>query len=120
MHDDEVRNTHGFFYLGICGPVFDKNERPIKTVHSIIQHYKGYGTCAHAMAITKKRSRNFWSDLASFRPNNDDAMDTSIKAFSIRSGMKFYTLGANIEIPKGTGHFGIVYQENRKFKTTIW
>ncbi len=120
MHYDEVRNRHGFFYLGICGPIFEKTERPIKTVRSIIHHYKGYGSCAHAMAITKKRSRNFWSDLASFRPNNDDAMDTSIKAFSIRSSMKFYTLGANIEMPQGTGHFGIVYQDRRKLKTTIW
>jgi hypothetical protein len=120
MHHDEVRNIHGFFYLGICGPIFEKTDRPIKTVHSIIHHYNGYGSCAHAMATTKKRSRNFWSDLASFRPNNDDAMDTIIKAFSIRSSMKFYTLGANIEMPKGTGQFGIVYQDRRQFKTTLW
>jgi hypothetical protein len=120
MHDEEVRNIHGFFYLGICGPNFEKTKRPMKTLNNTVHHYKGTGLCLHATAITKRRSRNFWSDLAFFRPTTDSGMDSAVHDFSVRSGNHFYTLGANMEMPLGTKHFGIVYQDRKKFRTTVW
>lgn len=120
MHDEEVRDEHGFFYLGICGPIFLKADRPITVYHDVIHHYKGYGSCAHATAITAKRARTFWADLASFRPNPDRAMDTSLYTFCVRSQTMYYTFGANIEMLNGTKHFGIIYQDSDKFNTTVW
>ena len=120
MHDSEVRNAHGFFYMGICGPQYKTTKRPIETFHNMIHHYRGHGMCAHAIAITKSRARTFWPTLSSFRPNGDYPMDVFINAVSVRSGMDFYTLGANIEMPPRTGHFGIVYQDRKTFKTTVW
>ena len=108
------------FYLGICGPSFDEMKRPMKTFYNLIHHYQGYGSCAHATAIATKRVRHFWSDIASFRPNPDSPMDMCMRSYSIRSGMTFYTFGANMEMPIGTGHYGIVYQDQKKFQTAIW
>lgn len=122
MHNREVREKDGFFYLGICGPNFIDQKQsfvPIGTNKSLSSQ-RGYGYCIHATGITAKRSKSFWGEIASYRPNSPDlAFDSQLHDYSIRSQNYYYTLGSNFQYPPGTGHYGIVFQDRGRFPSTI-
>ena len=122
MRNREVREKDGFFYLGICGPNFINQTQsfvPIGTNKSLSSQ-RGYGYCLHATGITAKRSKSFWGEIASYRPNSPDlSLDSQLREYSIRSKNYYYTFGSNYHYPPGTGHFGIVYQDRGRFPSTI-
>ena len=122
MYNDEIRSEHGFLYLGICGPTFDNNSRPIvsKNTKNTLLSRKGFGYCLHATGITTNRSRLFWTEISSYRPDlNDVSLDFSVRKYCRKSGNHFYTLGSNLHFPPNTGHYGIAYQDRGRFSTTV-
>jgi hypothetical protein len=124
MHDLEVQEEHGFFYLGICGPKFNFTHRPLRASTSVVNdtlfHYKGYGLCGHALAFTTKRARLFWTEISTYRPASAEAgADRYIRDYCVRSGSNFYTLGANKHWPPKPEHRGLVFQDRGVFSTTI-
>jgi hypothetical protein len=95
MHDEEVHKTHGLFYLGICGPIFNFTDRPLQATsdrNETLYHYKGYGYCGHALAFTTKRARLFWTEISSYRPASYDAgADQFIHEYCKRSGSRIWS-----------------------------
>lgn len=122
MDHPQIKYHDGFFYLGTCGPEY-LNKTPIITVkntNGTLLCKKGYAFCLHASAITPKRSRLFWSDIASYRPGNSDlSLDHQLRSYSIRSGNHFYILGSNFEFPPLEEHYGIAYQDRGRFISTV-
>jgi hypothetical protein len=122
MNNPEVQHKHGFLYLGICGPEYPNDSPSLisKNTKNTLISQKGYGFCLHATGITAKRSRLFWSEIASYRPNpRDKALDFQLREYCIRSKNHFYTFGSNFHYPPGTGHYGIAFQDRGRFSTTI-
>ena len=122
MYNPQVRENDGFFYLGICGPQFVNETRSLLSmgVNHSLSSRRGYGYCLHATGITAKRSRDMWSEIASYRPNApDQSLDGQLRQYTIRSEHYYYTLGSNIHYPPGTGHYGIAYQDRGRFPSTI-
>ena len=122
MFNSEVLFKDGFMYLGICGPNFDTDTRVLvssETNNTMISQ-RGYGFCMHASGITARKSRLFWSEIASYRPNApDSSLDLQVRDYLFRSGNHYYTFGSNFLYPPGTGHFGIAYQDRGRFSTTV-
>ena len=118
MNNFEVHYQDRLFYLGICGPTFTANKS-----RSLISQYsknhlsssKGYGWCAHAMGLTTRRAKDFWSEISLYRPTPDAAIDFFLREYCIRSGQQYYTLGSNIHWPPSTGHYGIAFQDRGRF-----
>lgn len=122
MYNREVREKDGFFYLGICGPNFINEAKFFITngTNKSLSSQRGYGYCLHATAITAKRSRSLWGEIASYRPNPGDlALDSQFRTYCIRSRNSYYTFGSNIHYPPNTGHYGVVYQDRGRFPSTI-
>jgi hypothetical protein len=122
MNNPEIQLKDGFLYLGICGPEYPNNSQPLmsKTTNSSIISRRGYGFCLHATGITARRSRLFWTEISSYRPSpGESSLDLHIREYSIRSKNYFYTLGANLHYPPGSGHYGIAFQDRDRFWSTI-
>jgi hypothetical protein len=121
MTNTEIHFQHGLFYLGICGPTFENNSQTliIKYSNDKILSSKGYGWCAHAMGLTIKRAKYFWTEISSYRPTPDAAIDAFIRDYCIRSGNQYYILGSNLHWPPQTGHYGIAFQDRRKFPSQM-
>ncbi|CAF1119540.1 unnamed protein product [Adineta steineri] len=121
-HNQQIQQNDGFVYLGICGPDFNNSSPSIifKNTKNSLKSEKGYGFCLHATGITTKRSRTFWSEISSYRPNEGDkSLDHQLRQYSLRSRKYFYTFGSNYLYPPGTGHYGIAYQDRGKFGSSI-
>ncbi|CAF1192285.1 unnamed protein product [Adineta ricciae] len=122
MSHPDVHLKDGFFYLGICEPKYNKDTQMIvlKDTNNSVISKRNYGYCLHATAITAKRSRIFWGEIASYRPNaNEKSLDYQLREFSMRSKSYFYTFGSNLHYPPGTGHFGVAFQDRGKFWSTV-
>jgi hypothetical protein len=117
MQNQEIQLDHGVFYLGICGPTFANNSRPLVTKFSnnSLLSYKGYGWCAHGMGLTTKRAKDFWLDMSLYRPTPDGAIDFFLREYCIRSRKDYYILGSNLHWPPQTGHYGIAFQDRGRF-----
>jgi len=117
MQNPEIRLNHGVFYLGICGPTFSNDSRPLisKNTNNSLLSTKGYGFCAHAMGLTTKRAKDFWIEMSLYRPSLEGAIDVFIFEFCNRSRNQYYTLGSNVHWPCGTNHFGIAFQDRGRF-----
>ena len=122
MFNSELQSKDGFMYLGICGPKFDNDTQVLvssETNNTMISQ-RGYGFCMHASGITARKSRLFWAEIASYRPNAlDSSLDLQVRDYLIRSGNHYYTVGSNFLYPPGTGHYGIAYQDRGRFSTTV-
>ena len=124
LYNPEIQRQDGFVYLGICGPSFLNDTKPIvakvtANVNQTLISRKGPGCCLHASCITAKRSLLFWTEISSYRPNLDLSLDKQLNDYSIRSSTFFYTFGANLLYPPGTDHFGIAYQDRGRFSNTV-
>ena len=122
MNNRQIRYDDGFFYLGICGPEYFNRTPPIfvKNTNESLICKKGYGYCLHATAITAKRSRLFWTEIASYRPISAElSLDHQLRQYSIRSQKDFYILGSNFEFPPLEEHYGIAYQDRGRFISTV-
>lgn len=122
MNNRQIQYDDGFFYLGICGPVYSRIDAPIliRSTNDGIVSRKGNGYCLHASAITPKRSRLLWSEISSHRPSPGElSLDYQLRAFCNRSNTSFYVLGTNLEYPPGTGHYGIAFQDRGRFESTV-
>jgi len=122
MYNKEIQSKHGFLYLGICGPTFDNDNQTLisKNTNNSLFSEKAFGYCLHATGITKRRSRLFWAEISSYRPNpGEQALDVQLRSYCIRSNNHFYTMGSNFHFPPDTGHYGIAYQDRGRFSTTI-
>ena len=122
MNNPDVQIKDGFLYLGICGPTYSNNAQPLllKNKNITVVSRKGHGYCLHALAFTEKRSKLFWTEISSYRPNPSDlSLDYQLRHYSIRSNSSFHILGTNFEYPPGTGHFGIAYQDRGRFWSTV-
>jgi hypothetical protein len=118
----DVQMKDGFFYLGICGPIYPNNKSVIisNNTNGTFYSEKGYGFCLHASVITAKRSRLFWTEISSYRPNpTEHSLDFQLQSYSVRSNNSFYIFGSNFLFPPGTGHFGVAYQDRGKFESTV-
>ena len=122
MKDPDVQLKDGFIYLGICGPMFLNTTHPLiaNNTNGTLFSQKGYGFCLHSSGITARRSKLFWSEIASYRPNIPDAsLDLQLRDYSVRSKNYFRTFGSNFLYPPGTGHYGVAYQDRGRFSTTV-
>ncbi len=122
MHHPEVRLTDGMFYLGICEPSLANDNRTLITSFSnnSLLSRRGCGFCAHAMGITTKRARTFWTEISLYCPIPNGATDIYIYRYCARSGNHYYILGANMQWPPKTGHHGIAYQDRSRFRSEVW
>jgi hypothetical protein len=118
IYNPGVQINDGFIYLGICRPSFLKNTEPFiarNTSDNLISR-RGYGSCLHASGITAKRSKLFWTEISSYRPNSpDSSLDFQLREYSIRSKTYFYTLGANFDFHPLEAQSGIAYQDRNRF-----
>ena len=122
INNTAIQLNDGFIYLGICGPTFSNRTRPLitKNTNETLISQKSYGFCLHASGITARRSRLFWAEISSYRPNPANvALDSQLRDYSIRSNKHFYTFGSNFVYPPGAGHYGVAYQDRGRFSTTI-
>ncbi|CAF1129313.1 unnamed protein product [Adineta ricciae] len=121
MDHPEIQSKHGFFYLGICGPTFSNNSSLLtnKESNNTLVSRKGYGWCSHAMSITTKRARDFWFHMSSYRPSPEGGIDLYLRQYSIQSKNEYYILGSNVHWPSNTGHFGIAYQDRKRFRSRM-
>ena len=122
MNNRGIQMNDGFFYLGICAPTYSNDDPPIllQSTNDGIISRKGYGFCLHASAITAKRAKLFWTEISSYRPGIDDrSLDHQLREFCQRSKTTFYTVGANMELAPGTGHYGIAFQDRGRFESTV-
>ncbi|CAF1093206.1 unnamed protein product [Adineta ricciae] len=119
MDHPEIQSKHGFFYLGICAPTFSNKTGPLtnKESNNTLVSRKGYGWCSHGMGITTKRARDFWFHMSSYRPSPEGGIDLCLRQYSIRSKNEYYILGSNVHWPSNTGHFGIAYQDRKRFRS---
>ncbi|CAF4237048.1 unnamed protein product, partial [Adineta steineri] len=122
MQNSEIQLNHGFFYLGICGPTFSKNNTSLVTKfpNNTLLSTKGYGWCAHGMGLTTKRAKEFWTHISSYRPTPDAAVDFFIREYCIRSKTDYYIIGSNYHWPPGTRHYGIAYQDRGRFSSGMY
>jgi hypothetical protein len=122
MHHPEVRLTDGMFYLGICEPSLANDNRTLITSFSnnSLLSRRGCGFCAHAMGITTKRARTFWTEISLYCPIPNGATDIYIYRYCARSGNHYYILGENMQWPPKTGHHGIAYQDRSRFRSEVW
>ena len=120
LNNPEIRKKHGFLYLGICGPIWD-NVDPIisENTEKNLTSQIGCGFCLHAAAITPRRSRFFWTEVSSYRPNDDGSLDKMVQSYCVRSGNHFYTFGSSFHYPMNTGRYGIAFQDRGRFGSTV-
>jgi len=122
MYHPEIQLKHGVFYLGICEPKFTNDK------HTIISRFsnnnllsrKGYGFCAHGMGLTIKRARDFWTEISLYCPIPNGSTDVYLRNYCVKSENHYYILGANLELPPSTGHYGIAYQDRNRFSSQVW
>ena len=121
MYNPEIQLKHGVFYLGICGPTFENNSQPLLASFSnnSLLSQKGCGNCAHAMGLTKKRARHFWTDISLYCPIPNGATDIYIHRYCAKND-KYYIFGSNIEWPQNTQHYGIAFQDRERYRSQIW
>ncbi len=122
MHHPDIQLNHGMFYLGICGPTFTHDNRTIIIPFSNNSLFsrQGYGFCAHGTGLTAKRARSFWTEISLYSPIPNGATDIYIHNYCVRSGNRYYVLGSNLQWPRGTGHYGIAYQDRGRFRSEVW
>jgi hypothetical protein len=122
MHHPEIQHKHGMFYLGICGPTFTNDNDTIiaRFSNNSLLNRKGYGSCAHAMGLTIKRARDLWTEISLYCPISNGPTDIYLRNYCVKSGNHYYTLGANLQWPPKTGHYGIAYQDRGRFGSEIW
>jgi hypothetical protein len=122
MEYPEIHLNHGVFYLGICGPTFTNQSHPLitKSSNNSLLSYRGYGWCLHGMGLTTKRAKDFWTEISSYHPTTDRVMDAYLREYCIRSRTEYYTLGSNLHWPPGTGHYGIAFQDRKRFSSGIY
>lgn len=115
LYNPTVWSKDGAVYLGIClNPNINHREftnNPLKYHDNIIHHYRAVGRCAHAMGITTWRARIFWDENLNAVAFSASCMDEYFDHWNAVIGPHFYVLGSNMDAPKGTGHYGIVYQD---------
>ena len=123
MHDEEVQEKDGFFFLGIYSPLFNTTDRPLQyksITNGTFFHYKGYGSCSHAFAITTRRARLFWTDISLFRSSQDDTgIDHYIYGYCSRGSHHFYTFAANKQWSNPPQHSGLVFQNRNAFQPLV-
>jgi len=116
--DNELTWTFIFEDNVNCRPSFLNNTEPFierNTNDSLISR-RGYGFCLHASGITAKRSKLFWTEISSYRPNPpDSSLDFQLRGYSMRSKTYFYTFGASFDFPSLEEYSGIAYQDHSPF-----
>jgi hypothetical protein len=123
MHHPEIQLTDGMFYLGICGPEFTNDNLTLITSFSnnSLLSRRGHGMCTHAIGLTTKRARSFWGEISSYIPTPDkSAVDVYMDNYCVRSGNRYYILGANSVYQPSNNHYGIAYQDRRRFRSLVW
>jgi hypothetical protein len=122
MYHSEIQLKDGMFYLGICGPKFANNTPTLIASFSnnSLLSRRGYGHCVHAIGLTIKRARSFWGEISSYIPTPTGSFDVFMQSYSVRSGNPYYIFGGNMEWPPKTGHYGIAYQDRRRFRSEVW
>lgn len=121
MYNPEIQLKHGLFYMGICGPIFENNSQPLITpfTNNSLLSYKGCGNCAHAMGLTKRRAKNFWTDISLYCPIPNGATDIYINRYCSKND-NYYIFGSNIEWPPNIQHYGIAFQDRDRFRSRVW
>jgi len=121
MKNPEIHLQHGFFYLGICRPKFERKSRPLITKFSNnrLLSSKGYGLCTHAMGLTTKRAKSFWTEITLYFSTPYSAIDIFLRNYCIRSGNRYYVLGSNLNGSPKTKQFGIAFQDRKTFPSRI-
>jgi hypothetical protein len=90
------------FYVGMCG-------------RWRLSPHRYHGRCAHGYAVRPERARYL---LNATKRYNSDYMDVRLDNLGIQLG-GFFVAFENIRSPQSKDHFGLLYQDRRKFKTTI-
>jgi hypothetical protein len=72
------------------------------------------------MGLTKKRARTFWTEISLYHPIENGPADIYIDKYCLKNENHYYILGANMEWPPKTGHYGIAYQDRQQFHTQVW
>lgn len=119
MSNAEILREHGFFYLGRCVANYDNDSQAIvfnQTNNRLVSR-KGCGLCRHATAITTQRAELFWTEIASYRPGHEGAIDYILNDYCQRNRNHFYTFGSNIQSPFDSYHTGIAFQNHQRFVT---
>lgn len=121
MHRPEIQLEDGLFYLGICGPKFASNNHSliIPFTNNSLLSRKGCGRCAHGMALTTKRARNFWTEISLYCPIPNGPTDIYVDNHCLKNG-DYYVLGANLQWPPNSGHYGIAFQDRERFRSEVW
>jgi hypothetical protein len=123
MHHPEIQLTDGMFYLGICAPEFTNDNRTLITSFSdnSLLSRRGYGMCTHAMGLTTQRASSLWGEISSYIPTpGKSAVDVYMGNYCIRSGNRYYILGANLLYQPNNDHYGIAYQDRQRFRSLVW
>lgn len=121
LNDRQIRMKDGFFYLGMCEPQYPRNESYLfKNSTNMLVVPKAYGFCLHASAITAKKAKLFWTEISSYRPNAQElSLDYQLRNYCERSKNLFYVFGTNFQCPPDSRHFGIAYQNRKRFISTV-
>jgi len=122
MHHPEIQLKHGIFYLGMCAPKFTNDNGTIiaRFSNNSLLSRQGHGLCAHAMGLTIKRARSFWTEISLYCPIPNGPTDIFLHHYFRKSGNRYYILGSNLQWPPHTGHFGIAYQDRKRFQSEVF
>ncbi|CAF4104655.1 unnamed protein product, partial [Rotaria sordida] len=121
MYHPEIQFKHGIFYLGICGPTFasDNHTLIIPFSNNSLLSHKGCGSCVHGMGLTTKRARQLWVEISLYCPIPNGPADIYIHNYCTKNG-DYYILGSNLHSPQSSDHYGIAFQDRRRFSSEIW
>lgn len=120
MNNPVIQLKHGLFYLGICGPKFSTDNRPIIASFSnnSLLSRKGCGRCVHAIGLTTRRLKHLWFDISLDRPVPRGPTDIFIHKYCEKND-NYYILGSNVHSPLDSGHYGIAYQDRKTFFSEV-
>ena len=116
-----MAREEGILYLGTCGPEYVDNITNMRySLDGLFEYRRGFYFCTHAVAYKKWRARTIWSDFAmNGFLRTTLGSDTIARLWQKTSKTYPISVAANIHWPPGVGHYGLFFQDRKKFKSTI-
>lgn len=116
----EVAAGDGIMYLGICGPRRCQDKTMLL---GTFEASRCAGACTHAFALTKWKTMGFLAYMDKLKtPQNPNItsmyMDQLMRTYGDQVH-KIWVIGSNLKSPQMKNHYGLVYQDRRKFPSII-
>lgn len=111
----EVAARDGVLYLGICGPKDCK--RKVVVLKSPVEAKQCAGSCTHAFGLTKRKTKSFLADMHKLNVSSM-YFDQVMRSFG-EQVHKIWILGSNLRSPQAKNHYGLVFQDRRRYPSII-